>query len=850
VSSTSEAAEASSTSKAAAMRTGLLGPPPMIDPALALQSKARLTPVVRMQRQAGLLHSAKIRSATLDGGIKAHQKSKTPLTNAAVAEVQKPNKSIGLYRIIGNALPPRHDKDQLLRSLTFMLENEPPLPGAEKVYLLNRLHNATEAKMAKDLITWYGHKWIEDPLVASDYHSYQQQITFGLPVTKFQRRGWGGIINRANNVARLDSNLFLMNNNGARNLAVSDGFERGFTWVLPFDGNSFFTTARWQQLRDGLIQATQEDKTYVTLPLIRTVSNRAAGENDQLWVLPNDPEPGEPQIGFHKNSVLRFNPTIPYGHRPKVELLWRLGVKGEWDNYQCAPYEIAHACEHGAACSCGVHADVEEANKCLALGGKDGRVGVLRLPDIAEETRELEEAAVAVSLRKAEAAVDQKHFDPSLASGEGKKARHERGQMRDEGVKLYIDRFDAETRSNSRRGAPTKPLFFNLAAMEHVRRSWLVGVRDRATAQVDNLLNHAKANLDLPPPSLADKTTNLHPEANKRHYQSVALYDWQVKELSPAQLKAAYKSHDWTEEDHPLKPDDWITWEGHPRPGGLQGAGDRSRVEYFHGNLTLFALASFYTNEDAYTEKAVELARHWWLSEETGMLPTMKYAQANRPEDQRYAGVIEMRSIATALDAMHLIQGTPAWQPEDAQELRTWCQKYGSFLEHNPERHTKNSHRWWWGVQFAAVQYCAGDRIYKVLQETAKGAAGAVDGKTGIIPAEKTRSRSVHYHILAAHAAMMLWRASENQGFTESATSLKGKLIATFRLLAQGAQGILKDSDEFTPSQLSARISLLCQWSDDTIGWTSTLTKEACTPKMQPDDYMHSGAIPFATLVF
>ena len=110
-------------------------------------------------------------------------------------------------------------------------------------------------------------------------------------------------------------------------------------------------------------------------------------------------------------------------------------------------------------------------------------------------------------------------------------------------------------------------------------------------------------------------------------------------------------------------------------------------------------------------------------------------------------------------------------------------------------------------MQFAAVQYCAGDRIYKVLQETAKGAAGAVDGRTGIIPAEKTRSRSVHYHILAAHAAMMLWRASENQGFTESATSLKGKLIATFRLLAQGAQGILKDSDEFTPSQLSARIS-------------------------------------------
>ena len=526
---------------------------------------------------------------------------------------------------------------------------------------------------------------------------------------------------------------------------------------------------------------------------------------------------------------------------------------------------MAHACEHGAACSRGVDPDPEESKKCLVMGGTDDDVGVLRLPDIAEETRELtrelaDTAAVSFvseSVDGSDAAMDSQRrgrpIDPLLVSGEGKQARHARGEMRDEGVKFYIDRFDLETHQTSRRGKPVKPLFFNLAAMEHTRRSWLVGVRTRATAQVDNLMKLADESFDLPLPSLGDKLTNLHPSASLRHYQSVALYDWQVKQLSSEQRKAAFTQHDWTESSHPLDPDDWITWNGHERPGGEESAGDRSRADHFHSNLTMFSLASFFSNDFRYSERAVQLVRKWWLSEETGMLPTLKYAQANRPEDERYPGIIEMRSIATALDAVALLHGTPSWLPEDSEKMQAWCQKYSKWLKDTPERLTENSHRFWWGVQNAAVLQCANGKVANPLVASAKKATDAIDRKTGMMPLEHSRGkgggRDVHAHIFAAHAIMLLWRACENYGLIDVADSLKERLTSTFRLLAENASA-LSDTDHFTQAQRTIRLSQLCQWSDDANGWASNLTMLQCTPKLLPEYYMQSGAIPFAHLVF
>jgi hypothetical protein len=48
----------------------------------------------------------------------------------------------------------------------------------------------------------------------------------------------------------------------------------------------------------------------------------------------------EPQIIFRRDAQEMFDERFPYGHRPKVELLYRLGVPGVWDDVEVKEYEL------------------------------------------------------------------------------------------------------------------------------------------------------------------------------------------------------------------------------------------------------------------------------------------------------------------------------------------------------------------------------------------------------------------------------------------------------------------------------------------------------------------------------
>ena len=41
----------------------------------------------------------------------------------------------------------------------------------------------------------------------------------------------------------------------------------------------------------------------------------------------------EPQLVFRRDAKEEFDEAVPYGRRPKVDLLWRLGVPGDWDRW-------------------------------------------------------------------------------------------------------------------------------------------------------------------------------------------------------------------------------------------------------------------------------------------------------------------------------------------------------------------------------------------------------------------------------------------------------------------------------------------------------------------------------------
>ncbi len=240
-----------------------------------------------------------------------------------------------LYRIVGNDLPPRHGSGQSERNLRFLLEHEPDLEGCEKRYVLNRILDRQVERRLVSLLEAHGAPYLRLPFETEDYRR------IGWRTSEFPRRGTlaGPEAERLDEVSRArafdhayhDKNLYVMHNNGARNRALEDGRNRA-RWVLPFDGNCFFTASAWAAFRHGVLAASH--RRYVLVPMARIADNDEL-RRDAVTAGARD----EPQIAFRQDASAIFHPDQRYGRRPKVELLHRLGVPGPWDVWPDEPWE-------------------------------------------------------------------------------------------------------------------------------------------------------------------------------------------------------------------------------------------------------------------------------------------------------------------------------------------------------------------------------------------------------------------------------------------------------------------------------------------------------------------------------
>jgi hypothetical protein len=240
-----------------------------------------------------------------------------------------------LYRIIGNALPPRHTPDQALQSLRFQLDHEKQLDRCEKFWVVNRISDPSARDAIVGLLADHGQEYFEIPF---DFDQYRQ-IDGSLEAKRIeellrQRTEWDKAERQRAELAKLRlKRLYVMNNNGARNAALEHGRARA-KWVLPWDGNCFLTPTAWDKIRSGI-----EAKAHLPYHVVNMarLGDNASALDEQL--VPDARE--EPQLVFHRLSSDRFDEALPYGRRPKVELLTRLGVTGPWDTWRDDPWDIA-----------------------------------------------------------------------------------------------------------------------------------------------------------------------------------------------------------------------------------------------------------------------------------------------------------------------------------------------------------------------------------------------------------------------------------------------------------------------------------------------------------------------------
>lgn len=241
-----------------------------------------------------------------------------------------------LYRIIGNDLWPRHKIGQSRENLAWILEHEPELPGCKKHWVVNRIVDPDEEKAILDLLESAKQPYLYIPFRWDEYRSIGWDTTGVPPEYAPGAQGFyrlselmqGRVLMRLNR----HKNNYVMNNNGARNAALDDGRSRA-QWVLPWDGNCFVTTSGWREITEAICQ--HPSTRYHVVPMARFISN------EDILTEGGRPEAkDEPQIIFHKDAQERFNEDFFYGRRPKVELFWRLGVPGPWDDWRQEPWDL------------------------------------------------------------------------------------------------------------------------------------------------------------------------------------------------------------------------------------------------------------------------------------------------------------------------------------------------------------------------------------------------------------------------------------------------------------------------------------------------------------------------------
>lgn len=250
--------------------------------------------------------------------------------------VSKQPDTFGLYRIIGNDLPPRHTTGQSETNLRFILENEPALERCEKRWIVNRIHDPAREENILRLLEKFDQPYEHIPFIAGEY----QQIGLDhtclpdpdyLESTACRRLTENQYLRLTLALNRLKTN-YIMNVNGARNLALGLG-KQDSKWVLPLDGGCFFTEAAWSELVQAIVQRPWFP--YFLVPMCRVEDNRQLLD-PCFYAQPID----EPQMVFRSDSSATFDPAYTYGRRDKLELFWRLGVPGNWQDLRDDPWDL------------------------------------------------------------------------------------------------------------------------------------------------------------------------------------------------------------------------------------------------------------------------------------------------------------------------------------------------------------------------------------------------------------------------------------------------------------------------------------------------------------------------------
>jgi hypothetical protein len=273
-----------------------------------------------------------------------------------------------------------------------------------------------------------------------------------------------------------------------------------------------------------------------------------------------------------------------------------------------------------------------------------------------------------------------------------------------------------------------------------------------------NLLKEAGKALNAKPVSVTIKT-QIPPSGNKHDYMSLAPYWW----ADPDSGEGAK----------------YVRKDGERNPE-ITLVPDHKFLGETNQNIFTLALAYYFSDEEKYAEKAVELLKVWYLNDDTKMNPNLDYAQAVKGQNEgRGSGVLDARSIVYMIDGLGLLEKSKSFQKEDREKIHQWIADYRFWLLESKngieESKAKNNHGSWYDDQVMSVSLYLGYTDYaKKYSERLKTLRidyqFEPDGKQ---PEELVRTRSLNYSLFNLEAvsifATICWNLGLDYWHYESA---------------------------------------------------------------------------------
>ncbi|GAA4291001.1 alginate lyase family protein [Aestuariibaculum suncheonense] len=245
------------------------------------------------------------------------------------------------------------------------------------------------------------------------------------------------------------------------------------------------------------------------------------------------------------------------------------------------------------------------------------------------------------------------------------------------------------------------------------------------------ILDNAEKVLNEGPFSVVNKT-QTPPSGNKHDYLSLGPY--------------------WWPDSNKIDGLPWVRKDGEINPLTRGENVDEPRKDKMFSNVNKLSFAYFFSDDEKYATKLIELLETWFLNSSTKMNPNLNFAQGIPGLNTgRGIGIIEFAGISNVINAIEILELKNVLEESISLGLRNWMRNYLDWLQTSEfgvfEKNTKNNHGTHYDVQITSLLLFLNknEEAKTYLESVKKNRIDTQIEPDGRQPHELARTKSLSY---------------------------------------------------------------------------------------------------------